>query len=254
MRRQALVFAIMASVPLAGCGTEGKAGDGGKKIELVPTPKPPAAAPATTGEASGATRTLKADKSAGAAARPPAAKPGSDDGPIVDIQPQPLKPSEDVFVDDKGEADGRFVINMGDAGARTHLGEGWSSDESAKGRNWVWALGRRATATVQLDAGAAYVMTIRGQPVQLKEGSQRMEIHVNGALIARMTLRAEQASYILEIPSWVVSAKNAIEFRFARSASPKELDGTADDRPLAVQFDWIQFRKDLDKDLDTDSD
>ncbi len=76
---------------------------------------------------------------------------------------------------------GRLDLELGTPAARRFLGSGWSGDEFDARERWVWAVGRRSTLTVPLEAGREILMTLRLASFAAPGRQQEVEVAVNGA-------------------------------------------------------------------------
>jgi hypothetical protein len=136
----------------------------------------------------------------------------------------------------------RLDLVLGTPAARRFLREGWSGDEFDEHERWVWAVGRRSTLSVPLEAGSDVLMTLSIAPFVVPDKRQTVEIVVNGESVATLALGRELEDRSVDLPGRVVRDENAVDLRYGYAVSPKELGKSADERELAVIVERVTFQ------------
>jgi len=122
------------------------------------------------------------------------------------------------------------------------LTSGWADAEGSAESSFRWAVGRRATLAFPRTARRDRVIRFRAYPITSAAlPEQTVRISVNGVQAGELALAPEWRDYAVEgsAARWI-DGMNEIVFDFARATAPAALDPTsADQRELAVMFDWI---------------
>jgi ubiquinone/menaquinone biosynthesis C-methylase UbiE len=127
------------------------------------------------------------------------------------------------------------VIDFSLPAHAAHLGEGWYDVEGDFGNKYRW-MGSRATAVLCRVRPGPQRLRIRGyaHATQFAAGEPVIEIHVNGAKIARQTID-RVGLFVLEVP-----LPDADEYRVELLASPTWSDPN-DDRTFTVNLSMLRL-------------
>ncbi|TNE90058.1 MAG: hypothetical protein EP330_09525 [Deltaproteobacteria bacterium] len=128
-------------------------------------------------------------------------------------------------------------VDIGAPRARAALGDGWSGDELAGETSFVWALGNRATLSVDLPFSGAgqLAMRVKGWP-DPSGAAQRVTVRVNGKEVGVIDVPAHWSEHALEVPAGVLEkGVNQVELLHATAREPGEL------RPISAAWDMLQF-------------
>lgn len=137
------------------------------------------------------------------------------------------------------------VVDLGTAEARAFLVRGWSHDEEAEGRTFVWSEGPESEMEVFLAAPRDVPVSLRGFPFEAP-GAPRQVVTmlVNGREVAEVPFGPAEAEQRIELPEKALRAgSNRLTFRYAWTRSPREASGgrSSDTRRLAVAWDVLRF-------------
>jgi arylsulfatase A-like enzyme len=135
------------------------------------------------------------------------------------------------------------VIDLGTPAARRFLREGWSSDEvsPASHETFVWSLGPRSVLDFTLPQARDLVVELRGEPFDAGKGRrQEVTATLNGAAPQTFAIAAGSHEYPLAFPAGATRVgANRLELRYAWTARPHDVTGSADGRELAVAWDRV---------------
>jgi arylsulfatase A-like enzyme len=140
----------------------------------------------------------------------------------------------------------RSVIDLGTDDARPLLVDGWSWDETRRdGTTFAWGLGEASEIDLFLAEPRKLQVTLRCFPFQYPGApDQRVGISVNGKPTNGVELRPGLREYSLMIPAEVlVAGRNRITLAYAYHRRPTDVRDSADERSLAVGWDWIRFEE-----------
>jgi len=136
-------------------------------------------------------------------------------------------------------------VDFGSAEARKLLRYGWSGDESWFNgkRTVVWATGLGAEFMISLPSEQGYRFRFLMKPYTPKGlACQRVEIHVNDANVAKISLKRGWNWYEVSVPKTATRAeKNTVQLFFNHADSPKSLKRGPDERPLSIAFDKLEI-------------
>ncbi len=141
----------------------------------------------------------------------------------------------------QGEGAPRFTFDPWSLGP--NLLAGWSTwERTPAGEGFVWAQGEEAVLALGGMAPAARRLGIRLWPHAVPGREQRLTVVLNGQPLGAAALAPGRQVVELVAPRslWRVR-ENVLGFRFAYAVSPREVDGRADHRPLAVAFLSIEL-------------
>jgi hypothetical protein len=133
---------------------------------------------------------------------------------------------------------------FGNSTTRRWMSAGWSQDEAASGRTYVWSNGPQSTLTVPLPRGNDVRMDFEANPFVFAEGPQQLvAVVLNGKEVQQVPLSPGVHQYSVLLPAKELrQGPNSLEFRYAYTRAPHDVDPRSpDDRPLAVAFYSIQF-------------
>lgn len=145
-------------------------------------------------------------------------------------------------------------IDVGSEGDEKFLGRGWGGREAGPDYAFRWAVTRESTIVVPLKAPlvlrpgdvqeqAAYRLRFRARPFRYPDApTQSIEVWVNGRHLTTRELAPGMHEYQIEIPGRFLRRNlNGVRLRYAYARSPREAGLAEDSRPLAAQFDSIEF-------------
>ncbi|MCO4744285.1 MAG: sulfatase [Proteobacteria bacterium] len=127
--------------------------------------------------------------------------------------------------------------DIGLAETRALFVEGWSTDEVAQGRDFVWGIGEKSSlkATVPFTSGATLSLRCAAWPDPQMRG-QRIVVSVNGTALPAVEVGTEWQTVEVAVPDGLLSADgNVVEFGYATHREP------GDKRPIAVAWDYIEW-------------
>lgn len=140
-------------------------------------------------------------------------------------------------------APSRF-LNFDPASGAESLGSGWSSFERApEGDTYVWAAARDARIVVHEAADRDLLVRFRCWPFWFAGApTQTIGLTLNGTAVETLRLAPDRRVYTVYVPRelWRPGA-NEMGLAFAYAERPKDHGGGADDRTLAVAFDWLEI-------------
>jgi hypothetical protein len=120
-------------------------------------------------------------------------------------------------------------IDFGTAAARRHLGAGWSWNESAGDRTFVWATGESAEITFFAAAPRAVGAALTLFPFDWPGAPpQTVEVVAGGRTVARLELPPGSSEHRFSLP--LTAGGNKVLFRFGRHRSPAAVGAAADRR------------------------
>jgi hypothetical protein len=135
-----------------------------------------------------------------------------------------------------------LVVDLGNEDARPHLLVGFGANEKEMERSVVWSEGplSRLALFVSEAAQRPYVLRVVARAFE-PATPQEMTIVVNDKEVGKANPTPAWAEHSVTIPDGVIaSGTNTFEFRYGRSARPKDSMPTSnDDRELAVRFDAV---------------
>ena len=136
-------------------------------------------------------------------------------------------------------------VNFGTADARNLFRFGWSNDEKwfDGKQSVVWAHGRASALTIALPAARDYRFRLRVLPYS-PEGvpCQRVEVKLNGSLVAKLLLERGWRSYDFKVPQAATrQGQNDVEFYYDHAESPISRKRSTDQRTLSVAFDRLDI-------------
>ncbi len=135
-------------------------------------------------------------------------------------------------------------LNFDSASGAGSLRSGWSSFErTPQGDTYVWASARDARVLVQEAADRDLLLRFRCWPYWFPGApAQTLGIAVNGTEVETLRLDPDRNVYTVYVPRevWRPGA-NELAFAFAYAERPLDHGGGADDRTLAVAFDWLEI-------------
>jgi hypothetical protein len=135
-------------------------------------------------------------------------------------------------------------LNFDAASDPDRLRSGWSSFErSPEGDTYAWAAGREARIVVQEAADRDLLLRFRCWPFWFPDApAQTIGVAVNGLDVETLRLAPDRRVYTVYVPreAWRPGA-NEVAFAFAYAERPQDHGGGADDRTLAVAFDWLEI-------------
>jgi hypothetical protein len=123
-----------------------------------------------------------------------------------------------------------------------YLIEGWSYPEA----EYTWSLGQTSIVRFSHEGRREdHALLLRGAPL-VREGAlpfQRLEVVVNGAMVARLVLRAKTQIELM-VPAAVIGDGPAVEvvFHWPDATAPSELGGSGDSRALAFAMGLVELR------------
>ncbi len=137
-----------------------------------------------------------------------------------------------------------MIFDFGAPGARASLSYGWSYDERWNGgkRSVVWATGLASEIVMNLPLEKDYQFRFHVFP-NARRGPvcQRVEVRVNGLVVAKVLLERDWHWYQFEVPKNAVRAgRNFIQFYYDYAETPKSRARSSDERLLSVAFDLLQ--------------
>jgi hypothetical protein len=135
-------------------------------------------------------------------------------------------------------------LNFDAASGAESLRSGWSSFErTAEGDTYVWAAGREARIVVQEAADRDLLIRFRCWPFWFQGApAQTIGLALNGTDVETVRLDPDRRAYTVYVPRdlWRPGA-NELALAFAYAERPHDHGGSADERPLAVAFDWLEI-------------
>lgn len=138
-----------------------------------------------------------------------------------------------------------LAIDVGGANDDRFLVHGWSGAEAGAGLTFRWSDGPESSLVVPLKEAVDYALELRaapfeGQGQESGQDVQVVEVWVNDALAERVAVSPGMNTHRVTIDGSLLRPEfNEIRFRYAWTASPRDLGLSRDDRRLAVQFDRI---------------
>jgi hypothetical protein len=167
---------------------------------------------------------------------------------VLPLEPEPVYDRDGVLtyrvVQPSPRAD--FTIDFGAEETEMYRGEGWSWNEEIGGVSANWATARQVRVFVPLRQGADYKLTIAALPFSYQGAPpQRIKIAMNGHPVSELSLTANWAPYVVNIPPTVTRyGLNELTLHFPHLASPQDvLPGSSDRRTLAVAVDYVKLRR-----------
>lgn len=143
------------------------------------------------------------------------------------------------------------VVDLGTPEARALLVRGWSHDEEAEGRTFVWSEGPESEMEVFLAAPRDVAVSLRGMPFEAPGApGQVVTVLANGREIAEVPFGPGEVEQRVEIREKNLRAGlNRLTFRYAWTRSPREASGgrSTDTRRLAVAWDVLRFETGADE-------
>jgi choline-sulfatase len=137
------------------------------------------------------------------------------------------------------------VVDLGTPKARPLLVRGWSHDEEAEGRTFVWSEGPESEMEIFLAAPRDVAVSLRGAPFEAPGApAQRVTVLANGREVAEVPFGPGEPEQRIELPEKALRAgSNRLAFRYAWTRSPREASGgrSSDTRRLAVAWDVLRF-------------
>ena len=118
-------------------------------------------------------------------------------------------------------------------------GTGWELYQANRERRWM--IGQRATIAVYLVPHQPYQLSFQGNVLDpaVFDG---LEVWVNGERLDLLqTGSPQQADFQGNISADMVSEYTLVEFRVKHTTVPKELGINADERELAIHFEWLEI-------------
>jgi hypothetical protein len=135
-------------------------------------------------------------------------------------------------------------FDFGTAQARSSLRYGWSGDESWSNgkRSVVWADGLASELIMHLPAEQDYSFRFNAFPYRSKgPACQRVEVRVNGLIVAKVLLVRGWHWYQFDVPRTTVHAgRNFVQFFYSYAETPRSRGHNADERKLSVAFDMLE--------------
>ncbi len=145
-----------------------------------------------------------------------------------------------AVVTDAGQGQ-RVDFRAGGRG-QEYLIEGWSYPEA----EYTWSLGQTSIVRFPHEGRREdHALLLRGAPL-VREGAlpfQRLEVVVNGVMVARLVLRAKTQIELM-VPAAVIGDGPAVEvvFHWPDATAPSELGGSGDSRALAFAMGLVELR------------
>jgi choline-sulfatase len=137
------------------------------------------------------------------------------------------------------------VIDLGTPEARAFLVRGWSHDEAAEGRTFVWSEGPESEMEIFLAVPRDVPVSLRGILFDAPGApGQRVTLLANGRKVAEIPFVPGEAEQRIVLPEKALRAGlNRLTFRYAWTRSPREASGgrSTDTRRLAVAWDVLRF-------------
>jgi choline-sulfatase len=137
------------------------------------------------------------------------------------------------------------VVDLGTPEARALLVRGWSHDEEAEGRTFVWSEGPESEMEIFLAVPRDVVVSLHGDPFEAPEApTQRVTVLVNGREVAEVPFGPGESEQRVTLPEAALQAgSNRLAFRYAWTWSPRKASGgrSSDTRRLAVAWDVLRF-------------
>ncbi len=135
-------------------------------------------------------------------------------------------------------------FDFGSPQARSSLRYGWSGDESWSGgkRSVVWADALASELVMNLPAEQDYRFRFNVFPYFPKgPACQRVEVRVNGLIVAKVLLERGWHWYQFDVPKTAVHAgRNFVQFFYDYAETPKSRGRNSDERKLSVAFDMLE--------------
>lgn len=135
-------------------------------------------------------------------------------------------------------------VDFGAEDARIFQGSGFSGDESAGVRTFVWSDGPRSTIWLRAPADAVYaachfeIVASAFAPVLPLD----VTVSLNGARVGSFAPTADWAKYTIPLDAHgLLAGANTVEFDYSRTARPSDtVKGSTDTRELAAGFDRFE--------------
>ena len=138
----------------------------------------------------------------------------------------------------------QITFDFGTPEVRPFLRYGWSHDERWDGgkRSVVWANGLASEIVMNLTFEKDYQFRFQVFPLTRKgPACQRVEVRVNGLVVANILLERGWHWYRFDVPKTTVhTGRNFVQFFYDYAETPKTRPGTSDERTLSVAFDILQ--------------
>lgn len=134
-------------------------------------------------------------------------------------------------------------LNFDPASGADLLRDGWSSFErGADGSTYVWAVAPQARLVAWPSADSDLLVVFLCWPFWFEGATQTVELSVNGTPVQTVSLLPDRRVYTVYVPRerWR-PGENEIAFAFGYTARPRDHGQGADDRTLAVAFDWLEI-------------
>jgi hypothetical protein len=139
---------------------------------------------------------------------------------------------------------GVYRIPLGQAGDEGFIGQGWFWQENVGGTPARWAGGRPdAVLYASLPPGGDYAFTLRGVAFH---APRTVTVTVNATALGPFVVNpGEWSEHTLLIPANLVddvAGSLVVSLSVDSLDSPADLGLSSDPRPLAVAYDWVEFR------------
>jgi hypothetical protein len=134
-------------------------------------------------------------------------------------------------------------VDVGGTGDDRFLAGGWAGRESNGTRSFRWGLGESSLVLAPLKQPDRYRLRFEAEPFGRRERQrQTLTVEINGTTLDQITMRPGMRTYELPVSADMLRAGvNELRFRYGYAISPRQLDGSRDERPLAVRFVWIEL-------------
>jgi hypothetical protein len=136
-----------------------------------------------------------------------------------------------------------LAIDLGAQGDDEFLVEGWSAREQGGQRTFRWAVTTKSRLVVPLRLGER-VLRVRMAPFEFPGAPpQFVTVRIDGREAARLALHQGMRDY--DVPFTLATGRHPVhvEFLYTWARSPREVGVGKDPRPLAVQFDRVEFER-----------
>jgi arylsulfatase A-like enzyme len=139
------------------------------------------------------------------------------------------------------------VIDFGDPEARPLLIDGWGVSERVDGESFAWGLGASSTVEIEIAWPRPIELIVESEPYVFPGApAQVVDVLLNGENVGEIAMATGGSGaerYRLDLPVAAQRAgTNRLEFRYAYSRSPREVDSRSQDpRPLAVAWHTLRL-------------
>lgn len=138
---------------------------------------------------------------------------------------------------------GRSCIGAGDEDADLFLRSGFYPPEREAGQpDTRWSRYEVSRLSVRLVPRAAYRLVVEVSPYEAAL-PQEVGVSVGGERLAVLAVEPGWRRYAVEIPAARVASVNEVEFRYAKTAVPREVSASRDHRSLALRYRAICFEQ-----------